>query len=114
MATHRLYSSLGAVYGQESRFSAAVAPFEIAVQITPNDPEYLINLATAFRAVGRIDDARKALRAALAAAPDYDPARAALEQMGPIRNSSMAAKLRGQKGQIRPMIRSCIAFQRHG
>jgi protein O-mannosyl-transferase len=77
-----LHSNLGAVYGQESRFSDAITQFEIAVQITPNDPEYLTNLATAFRAVGRTDDARRALRAALAAAPDYDPARVVLEQIG--------------------------------
>lgn len=77
-----LHSNLGGVYGQENRFSDAIAQFEIAVHITPNDPEYLTNLATAFRAVGRIDDARSALRAALAAAPDYDPARVALEQIG--------------------------------
>lgn len=77
-----LHSNLGAVYGEQNRFSEAVAQFRIAVQISPHDPEYLTNLATAFRAIGRIDDARRALRAALAAAPDYDPARVALEQIG--------------------------------
>jgi protein O-mannosyl-transferase len=77
-----LHSNLGAVYGQQGRFSDAIAQFKIAVQIAPHDPEYLTNLATAFRAVGRSDDARRALLAALAAAPDYDPARVALEQVG--------------------------------
>jgi Flp pilus assembly protein TadD len=77
-----LHSNLGAVYGQQSRFSDALAQFQIAVQITPADPEYLTNLATALRAVGRTDDARRSLRAALAAAPDYNPARVALEQIG--------------------------------
>ena len=77
-----LHSNLGAVYGQQGRYSDAIAQFEAAVQITPRDPEYLTNLATAFRAVGRIDDARKALRAALAAAPDYQPARVNLRQIG--------------------------------
>src|SRR5205085_7224844 len=70
-----LHSNLGAVYGEQGRFSDAIAQFQVAIQITPNDPEYLTNLATAFRALGRIDDARRTLRAALAAAPDYDPAR---------------------------------------
>jgi len=77
-----LHGNLGAVYGEQGRFSDAIAQFEIAVQINPHDPEYLTNLATGFRAVGRIDDARRALRAALAAAPNYDPARVALEQIG--------------------------------
>ncbi len=77
-----LHSNLGAVYGQQGRFSDAIAQFQIAVRISPRDPEFLTNLATAFQAVGRNDDARQALRAALAAAPDYDPARVALEQLG--------------------------------
>jgi tetratricopeptide (TPR) repeat protein len=77
-----VHSNLGAVYGQQGRFSDAIAQFQNAVQIAPGDPEYLTNLATAFRALGRIDDARRALQAALAAAPDYDPARVALEQIG--------------------------------
>jgi protein O-mannosyl-transferase len=77
-----LHSNLGAVCGQQGRFSDAIAQFQIAVRISPRDPEFLTNLATAFQAVGRNDDARQALRAALAAAPDYDPARAALEQLG--------------------------------
>ena len=77
-----LHSNLGAVYGQQGRFSEAIAQFQIAVRISPRDPEFLTNLATAFQALGRNDDAREALRAALAAAPDYGPARAALEQLG--------------------------------
>jgi Flp pilus assembly protein TadD len=77
-----LHSNLGAIYGQQGRFSDALAQFEIAVQITPADPEYLTNLATAFAALDRIDDARRALQAALAAAPDYNPARLMLEQIG--------------------------------
>jgi protein O-mannosyl-transferase len=76
-----LHSNLGAIYGQQGRFSDAIEEFKIAVQITPNDPEYLTNLGSAFAAVGRIGDARRALQAALAAAPDYDPARVALEQI---------------------------------
>jgi protein O-mannosyl-transferase len=77
-----LHSNLGAVYGQQGRFADAIVQFQIAVRISPRDPEFLTNLATAFQAVGRNDDARKALHAALAAAPNYEPARAALEQLG--------------------------------
>jgi tetratricopeptide (TPR) repeat protein len=77
-----LHSNLGAIYGEQGRFSDAIAEFKIAVQITPNDPEYLTNLATAFAAVGRTGDARRALEAAIAAAPDYSPARVALKQIG--------------------------------
>ncbi len=76
-----LHNNLGAIYGQQGRFSEAIAEFKIAVQITPDDPEYLTNLGAAFAVVGRIGDARRALQAALAAAPDYDPARVALEQL---------------------------------
>jgi Flp pilus assembly protein TadD len=77
-----LHSNLGAVYGQQGRFSDALAQFEIAVQIAPGDAEYLTNLATALAALGRTDDARRALQAALSAAPDYRPARILLEQIG--------------------------------
>jgi Flp pilus assembly protein TadD len=77
-----LHSNLGAVYGQQGRFADAIVQFQIAVRISPGDPEFLTNLAIAFQAVGRNDDARQALRAALAAAPDYSPARAALDQLG--------------------------------
>jgi Flp pilus assembly protein TadD len=76
-----LHNNLGAIYGQQGRLSDAISEFTIAVQITPNDPEYLTNLGTVFAAVGRTGDAKRALQAALAAAPDYDPARAALEQI---------------------------------
>ena len=77
-----LHSNLGAVYGEQRRFSDAIAQFQIAVQIAPHDPEFLTNLATAYWAVGRMEDARKELQAALAAAPDYNPARVVLEQIG--------------------------------
>ena len=76
-----LHNNLGAIYGQQRRFSDAIAEFTIAVQFTPNDPEYLTNLGTAFAAVGRKSDAQRAFRAALAVAPDYNPARVALEQI---------------------------------
>jgi Flp pilus assembly protein TadD len=77
-----LHSNLGAVYGQQGRFADAIVQLQIAVRISPRDPEFLTNLATAFQAVGRNDEAKQALRAALTAAPDYEPARAALEQLG--------------------------------
>jgi protein O-mannosyl-transferase len=76
-----LHSNLGAIYGEQGRFSDAIAEFKIAIQITPNDPEYLTNLGTAYAAIGRLRDARRELEAAIAAAPDYNPARVALEQI---------------------------------
>jgi Flp pilus assembly protein TadD len=76
-----LHNNLGAIYGQQGRLADAIAEFMVAVRITPNDPEYLTNLGTGYAAVGRTGDARKALQAALAAAPDYAPARAALAQI---------------------------------
>jgi Flp pilus assembly protein TadD len=77
-----LHSNLGAIYGEQGRFSDAIAEFTIAVRITPNDPEYLTNLATAFAAVGRTGDARRLLEAVIATAPGYSPARVALKQIG--------------------------------
>jgi protein O-mannosyl-transferase len=74
-----LYSNLGSVYGEESRFADAIAQFNLALQITPDDPGYLTNLAVALEASGRVDDAIAKLRAALAIAPDYAPARTSLE-----------------------------------
>jgi Flp pilus assembly protein TadD len=76
-----LHNNLGAVYGEESRFSDAIAQFEVAVQITPNEPEYLTNLGVALAASGRIKEARTELNAALTAAPDYEPARLALRRL---------------------------------
>jgi protein O-mannosyl-transferase len=76
-----LLSNFGAVYGEQGRFSDAIAQFQLALQVVPNDPAYLTNLGTAFAAVGRLNEARAQLHAALAVAPDYEPARAALQQL---------------------------------
>jgi Flp pilus assembly protein TadD len=77
-----LHSNLGAVYGQQNRFSEALEQFRIALQISPRDPEYLTNLATAFAALNRLDDARRAAQTALSVAPDYGPAHVLLQQIG--------------------------------
>lgn len=76
-----LHSNLGAVYGEQGRFSDAIVQFQLALKVVPNDPGYLTNLGTAFAAVGRFNDARMQLQAALAVAPDYEPARVALQQL---------------------------------
>lgn len=76
-----LRSNLGAVYGEQRRFSDAITQFQLALQVVPNDPAYLTNLGTAFAAIGRLHEARAQLQAALAIAPDYEPARAALQQL---------------------------------
>jgi protein O-mannosyl-transferase len=76
-----LHSNLGAVYGEQGRFSDAIAEFQLALRVVPNDPAYLTNLGTAFAAVGRLNDARAQLQAALAVAPGYEPARVALQRL---------------------------------
>ncbi|MGB8473713.1 MAG: tetratricopeptide repeat protein [Candidatus Acidiferrum sp.] len=85
-----LHNNLGAVYGDQGRFADAIKEFQMAISITPNDPEYLTNLASALAASGRYSDASTEIRAALAISPGYEPARDVLRQL-------TAAKLARQR-----------------
>ena len=58
----------------------AIEPLSVASDLNPG-PRSLVLLAEAFQSLGRSNDARRVLGAALARHPDYGPARAALTQL---------------------------------
>jgi tetratricopeptide (TPR) repeat protein len=76
-----IYNNLGAVYCEMGRCQEAIAHFQRAIELTPNDPEYHTNLGNTFGAIRRFADARAELQKALALAPDYAPARASLSNL---------------------------------
>jgi cytochrome c-type biogenesis protein CcmH/NrfG len=53
------------------RTEGAIASLETSLKETPDDPALLINLGTAYARAGRMDDARDAFRAAIAAEDRY-------------------------------------------
>ena len=53
------------------RTEGAIASLEASLRETPNDPALLINLGTAYARAGRMDEARDAFRAAIAAEDRY-------------------------------------------
>jgi Flp pilus assembly protein TadD len=78
-----LHNNLAAVYGSQGRTEEAIQQLQTAVRIAPDDPEFRTHLGMALALVGRSDEARSELLAALALAPGYGPARAALQQLPP-------------------------------
>ena len=73
-----LHNNLGAVCCEMGRCAEAIAHFQRAIELTPNDPEYHTNLGNAFGLMGRFAEARAEVERALMLAPDYAPARATL------------------------------------
>jgi tetratricopeptide (TPR) repeat protein len=53
------------------RTEGAIASLEASLKETPGDPALLINLGTAYARAGRMDEARDAFRAAIAAEDRY-------------------------------------------
>jgi protein O-mannosyl-transferase len=76
-----LHNNLGSVYGDLGQFPSAIEQFQSAVAISPDDPEYHTNLATALAAIERYRDAAAEATSALRIQPDYAPARTLLEQL---------------------------------
>jgi tetratricopeptide (TPR) repeat protein len=76
-----LHNNLGAVYCEMGRWQEAIAHFQRAIELTPNDPESHTNLGNAFGATGRFAEARAELEKALTLAPDYAPARTSLSNL---------------------------------
>ena len=76
-----LHNNLAAVYGEENRLSDAIAELKRAVSDAPNDPAYHTNLAQGYMYAGKNDLARAELETALGLAPNFQPARAALNQL---------------------------------
>jgi protein O-mannosyl-transferase len=76
-----LHNNLGGVYGDLQQFPLAVAQFESATAISPQDAEYHTNLAIALAEMNRYDEAAVEINIALRIAPDYPPARAVLQRL---------------------------------
>jgi cytochrome c-type biogenesis protein CcmH/NrfG len=53
------------------RTEGAIASLEASLEKTPGDPALLINLGTAYARAGRLEEARDAFRAAIAAEDRY-------------------------------------------
>ena len=77
-----LHNNLGSVYGDLGQFEAALQQFRSAVAISPGDPEYHTNLATALAAMQRYGEAAAEAKSAQRIDPNYAPARALLQQLG--------------------------------
>jgi protein O-mannosyl-transferase len=73
--TASVHNNLGTVYGEWGRYKEAIQQFKAAIAITPSDPEFGMNLATALAADGQRDAARSEATALLARNPGYAPAR---------------------------------------
>jgi Flp pilus assembly protein TadD len=65
-ATAQTYSALGSAYDQEGRFDLARKNYNIALQMAPGDVSITNNLAMSFALSGKLPEAEKLLRDALA------------------------------------------------
>ena len=61
--------------------AAAAGPLESARSLAPRQPSILLNLAVVYAQLGRVEDARRLAREALAADPTYERARRFLEEV---------------------------------
>jgi tetratricopeptide (TPR) repeat protein len=64
------YSSLGVAFHEKKRYDRAIALFEVALEIQPNEPLTLKNLAASLQQAGRSADAAARLQDYLRARPD--------------------------------------------
>jgi len=65
------YFNLGLTLFRQERYEESLLNFQRALEIEPNDPEYLDLLSNAFLELGRLDEAMEAIRAAIAADENY-------------------------------------------
>jgi Flp pilus assembly protein TadD len=64
------HNNLGAVYGDQGNYVAAIEQFRLATQIAPDDPEFHMNLASSLAAAGRFPEARAQAQIAVQLAPN--------------------------------------------
>ena len=76
-----LHNDLGGVYGELGDFSSAIEQFRLAIRISPNDPEYHTNLASALGATNRYEESRLEAETALRIAPNYPAALSVLQNL---------------------------------
>jgi spermidine synthase len=75
-------NNLGLVYAAAGLFELAIDAYGKAIDAEPRYPEALYNLGLAYRATGRIRQAAETFALALELAPDLEPAREQLDQLG--------------------------------
>jgi len=71
----RVHDNLGVVLKQHGRVTEALQEFERAVELEPNDPLALNNLATIYCRIGRRQECGALLKKATSIMPDYLDAR---------------------------------------
>jgi Flp pilus assembly protein TadD len=76
-----LHNNLGGICGQRGDYSCAIGQFRHAVAISPGNPEYHTNLASALGAANRFDEARSEAEAALRIDSTYAAARDVLRNL---------------------------------
>ena len=65
------WKALGAIYKQQGKSDAALAPMQKAAALSPNDVEAHYNLGVTLQEMGRFDEAEAAYRQALQIDPNY-------------------------------------------
>jgi len=76
--TASLHEGLGAVDCEMGHCPQGIAEFQMALALSPDDPEILTNLALAYKTAGNLVEARATLQRVFALNPTFAPARAAL------------------------------------
>lgn len=76
-----LHNDLGGVYGEIGDFGSAIQQFRLAIRISPSDPEYHTNLASALGATNRYEESRLEAETALRIAPNYPGALSVLQNL---------------------------------
>jgi tetratricopeptide (TPR) repeat protein len=65
------YFNLGLTLFRQERYEESLINFQRALEIEPNDPEYLDLLSNTFLELGKLDESMDAIRAAIAADENY-------------------------------------------
>ncbi len=72
---------MGSIYLARKNVTQALPHLERARKLSPDNPQVLYRLGTAYAMANRIDEARKALDEILGSSPEYVPARRLLDQL---------------------------------
>ena len=77
------HAELGRVLGEDGRVDEAIAEFQRAVELAPNNVWHYLGLGEAYQARGDVDKATDAFRHALELDPDNGIALKALQRLEP-------------------------------
>ncbi len=68
--TAHAYQNLGAIYSDKEEYETALANFEKAIELRPNDPKGYTSMAGTLALLGRLDEAEEACLKAIELAPE--------------------------------------------